>query len=125
MNDVWWVYQSEHGDEVTCLDWDLGQTRLYSGSKDKHVMAWNVGTGECIRLVQPKKGLVCHSKVCFIDQCVYFFFPRKWKVDKGSVQCICCYGNGSFLLTAGHVIKLWSLEDYTLVKVSRRIPEVV
>lgn len=43
---------------------------------------------------------------------------RKWKVDKGAVQCLSCYGDGSLLLTAGRTIKLWSLEDYTIIKVS-------
>lgn len=43
---------------------------------------------------------------------------RKWKADKVGVQCICCYGDGSTLLTAGRAIKLWSLVDYTLIKVS-------
>ena len=43
---------------------------------------------------------------------------RKWKADKLGVQCICCYGDGSTLLTAGRSIKLWSLVDYSLVKVS-------
>lgn len=43
---------------------------------------------------------------------------RRWKADKMGVQCICCYGDGSALLTAGRAIKLWSLVDYTLIKVS-------
>lgn len=32
-----------HGDEVTCVDWD--KSKLYSGSKDQHVIEWNVDTG--------------------------------------------------------------------------------
>ncbi len=49
---------------------------------------------------------------------VLLFTCRKWKADKTGVQCICCHGDGSVLLTAGRAIKLWSLEDYTLIKVS-------
>lgn len=70
------------------MDWD--KKKLYSGSKDQHVMEWDIGTGE----------------------------SRKWKADKLGVQCICCYGDGSTLLTAGRSIKLWSLVDYSVVKVS-------
>lgn len=76
-----------HGDEVTCVDWD--KSKLYSGSKDQHVIEWNVDTG---------------------------VYTKKWKADKTGVQCICCHGDGSVLLTAGRAIKLWSLEDYTLIK---------
>ena len=43
---------------------------------------------------------------------------RKWKVDKSAVHNLSCYGDGSLLLTAGRTIKLWSLEDYTIIKVS-------
>ena len=33
------------------------------------------------------------------------------------MEAVCCYDNGGLLLTAGRTIKLWNLEDYTMVKV--------
>ena len=41
----------------------------------------------------------------------------KWKADRHSVEAVCCYDNGGLLLTAGRTIKLWNLEDYTMIKV--------
>lgn len=39
-----------------------------------------------------------------------------WKADKHSVHCVCCSGEGTQLATAGRSIKLWNLEDHTLLK---------
>ena len=52
---------SEHCEDVTCVDWDLGRTRLYSGSKDKHVMVWDVDAGESIRSVHGQMVDYCRS----------------------------------------------------------------
>lgn len=79
-------------------------------------MEWNVETGESSRLVCDRR---CNGMEG--DQLEYCIC-RRWKADKMGVQCICCYGDGSVLLTAGRAIKLWSLEDYTLVKVSSGVP---
>ncbi len=94
---------------MTCVDWDMGNSRLYSGSKDKHVVAWNVDTGESIR---------CSSVDWYVYAVMGSLSSRKWKVDKTAVQCLRCYGDGSVLLTAGRTIKMWSLEDCTVIKVS-------
>lgn len=45
-------------------------------------------------------------------------YNRKWKADKVGVECVCCYGDGSVVLTAGRSIKMWSLESCTLIKVN-------
>jgi WD40 repeat protein len=41
----------------------------------------------------------------------------KWKADRHSVECVCCHSDGSLLLSAGRAIKLWNLDDYTMIKV--------
>ena len=45
----------------------------------------------------------------------------KWKADRHSVECVCCYDNGSLLLSAGRAIKLWNLHDYSVIKVGGAI----
>ena len=72
-------------------------------------MEWDVETGASTRLVYIIMwGVVVNNQSY-----------RRWKADKVGVQCICCYGDGSALLTAGRAIKLWSLQDYSLIKVSQ------
>ena len=75
---------------MTSIDWDLGNSKLYTGSKDRHVVEWKVASGKS---------------------------TRKWKADKMGVWCVCCHGDGTILLTGGCGIKLWNLADYTLIKV--------
>ena len=36
-----------HNGDVTCMDWD--KNKLYSGSKDQHVVEWDIQTGESTR----------------------------------------------------------------------------
>ena len=42
----------------------------------------------------------------------------KWKVDRHAVVNVRCHDDGALLLTAGRTIKLWNLNDYTMIKVS-------
>lgn len=63
---------------------------LYTGSSDQHVVEWEVAKQQS------------HSK---------------WKADKHCVTCVCCHDDDELLLSAGCVIKLWSLTDHTLLKV--------
>ena len=39
-------------------------------------------------------------------------------MDRHAVVSVCCHDDGSLLLTAGRTIKVWNLNDYTMVKVS-------
>ena len=74
------------------MSWGRGNQLIYSGSSNRHILEWDIKTG------QPN---------------------YKWKADKQSVNCVCCHDDGELLLSAGRGIKLWSLNDYSLLKVLR------
>ena len=81
---------------------------VYSGSSDQHIVEWNVGTGH-------ETQYVSHD----IIWVVFYVFCccSKWKADRHSVECVCCHSDGSLLLSAGRAIKLWNLDDYSMIKV--------
>ena len=43
---------------------------------------------------------------------------RGWKAHKQVVRSLCCYGDATLLLTASRAVKMWSLADYSVVKVT-------
>lgn len=95
---------------MTCIDWGCANEMIYSGSSDQHIVEWNMGTGNETQYVSI---IIYMSDNSDSDD----FYCSKWKADRHSVECMCCHSNGSLLLSAGRAIKLWNLDDYTMIKV--------
>ena len=43
--------------------------------------------------------------------------PCRWKADKRGVSCVCMNSDGNVLVTAGRTIKLWNINDHSLLTV--------
>lgn len=85
-----YIQTLSHTDTVNGMSWGRGNQLIYSGSSNRHIVEWDIKTGQA---------------------------NHKWKADKHCVNCVCCHDNGELVLSAGRGIKLWSLNDYSLLKV--------
>lgn len=54
-----------------------------------------------------------------MQSCILSYENRGWKAHKQVIQSLCCYGDATLLLTASRAVKMWSLVNYSVIKVTR------
>lgn len=86
--DLYSCLKNGHTSSVNDVCWSVATNSIFTCSSDQHIIQWKMNSGKV---------------------------KAKWKADKFAVYCICIL-NDKYIISAGNSIKLWDIEQKSLIK---------